>query len=414
MQRRDASPFDGWDLLCFHAAMPAAASPDLDTLLSRLRALAPLVEGEAAASERARTLTPKLVEAIVESDLMLAALPHEVAGAELSAPELMALVEELARQDGSTGWCFGMNGIVTGIAAAMLPEEGRAQIFDARAPGRTLLAGGFPPQGRAERTGDAWTVRGHFRFGSGCRHAHAMVCTCVEIVDGAVRTQDGVLAMRSFVLLPDQIRIEDNWQAAGLEGTASCDYHADEVRVPDELSFASGTTFAPHRGRGLYRLPLLSLAGAPHAGFALGVGRRALEEIAEHASWRQRLGSRSLLAERPAFQQGFGRANARLRAARALVLETLQALHEPVRRGEAVPLRARADAAAATTNAYEAAVEAASFAFRAGGGAVLFRSGRLQRCFRDIQAGAQHIVVSDESYERAAQVWLGVGEPQML
>jgi len=72
------------------------------------------------------------------------------------------------------------------------------------------------------------------------------------------------------------------------------------------------------------------------------------------------------------------------------------------------------EAAAATTNAYEAAAEAASFAFRAGGGAVLFRSGRLQRCFRDIQAGAQHIVVSDESYERAAQLWLGVGEPQML
>jgi alkylation response protein AidB-like acyl-CoA dehydrogenase len=220
--------------------------------------------------------------------------------------------------------------------------------------------------------------------------------------------------MRSFVLSLDQIRLDDNWNVAGLEGTASCDYHADSVLVPDELSFSSGTTFAPLRGRSLYSLPLLSLAGAPHAGFALGVGRRALEEIAEHAGWRQRLGSRAALADRPAFQQAFGRANAHLRAARALVLETLQALHEPIRRGDPVPLNARADAAAATTNAYESAVEAATFAFRAAGGAALFRSGRLQRCFRDIQAGAQHIVVSDESYERAAQVWLGVGEPQML
>jgi alkylation response protein AidB-like acyl-CoA dehydrogenase len=394
--------------------MDGAAAPDYETLLSRLRALAPLVEGEAAESERARTLTPKLVEAVVETDLMLATLPHEVGGAERSAPELATLFEELARQDGSTGWCFGMNGIITGIAAAMLPEAGRAHVFDARPPGRTLLAGGFPPQGRAERTRDGWTIRGHFHFGSGCRHAHAMLCTCIELVDGAVRMQGSTPAMRSFVLSLDQIRIDDNWNVAGLEGTASCDYHADSVLVPDELSFSSGTTFAPLRGRSLYSLPLLSLAGAPHAGFALGVGRRALEEIAEHAGWRQRLGSRAALADRPAFQQAFGRANAHLRAARALVLETLQALHEPIRRGDPVPLNARADAAAATTNAYESAVEAATFAFRAAGGAALFRSGRLQRCFRDIQAGAQHIVVSDESYERAAQVWLGVGEPQML
>ncbi len=39
---------------------------------------------------------------------------------------------------------------------------------------------------------------------------------------------------------------------------------------------------------------------------------------------------------------------------------------------------------------------------------------RLQRCLRDIQAGSQHIVASDESWERFGQVWLGVGEPAMV
>ena len=54
------------------------------------------------------------------------------------------------------------------------------------------------------------------------------------------------------------------------------------------MSFVS-STLAAQRGRSLYALPLLSLAGAPHAGFALGVGKRALEESATHAGWRQRL-----------------------------------------------------------------------------------------------------------------------------
>jgi alkylation response protein AidB-like acyl-CoA dehydrogenase len=392
----------------------AGTPPSLDELLARLRAIAPVVEDEAAASERARTLTPRVVETVVGTGLLLATLPREVGGAELRAPDLVVLFEELARQDGSTGWCFGMNGIVSGIAAATLRESGRADVFDGRPPGRTLLAGGFPPQGHAQREGDAWRVSGHFRFGSGCRHAHGMVATCVELVDGEPRMEDGMPAMRSFVVDPEQIRIEDNWHVAGLEGTASCDYHVDAARVPDERSFPSGTTFAPRRGHGLYTLPLLSLAGAPHAGFALGVGRRALEEIAAHATWRQRLGSASTLADRPAFQQGYARMHTRLRAARALVLETLEALHEGLVRGGPVPLGVRADAAAATTHAYECAAEAATLAFRAAGGSALFRSGRLQRCFRDIQAGSQHIVVSDESYERAAQVWLGIAEPRML
>ena len=414
MDSPDRSPFDEQGCLCFHAAVPPTRPAELDDFLARARALAPLVEAEAAESERARTLTPKTVEALVEADLIRAALPREVGGSELPAHALVELVEEISRQDGSTGWCFGMNTIVSGIAAAMLPEAGRREVFDGRPPGKTLLAGGFPPMGSCERVADGWRVRGHFRFGSGCRHAHAMVCTCVEIEDGTARMDGRAPAMRAFVLPPEQVRIDDNWDVAGLEGTASCDYHVDDVVVPDTLSFSSGMSFAPLRGRSLYALPLLSLAGAPHAGFALGVGRRALEEIAEHATGRQRLGSAAPLADRPAFQQHFGRATAHLRAARALALESLQVLHDHAARGQGVPLHARAEAAVATTNAYESALEAATFAFRASGAAVLFRTGRLQRCFRDIQAGSQHIVVSDESFERAAQVWLGVGEPQML
>jgi len=394
--------------------MPTERPPELGPLLDRVRALAPLVEAEAPESERARTLTPRTVEAMTETGILCASLPRELGGCELPAAALVELYEEVARQDGSTGWCFGMNGVVTGITAASLPDAGCKTVFEARPPGHTLLAGGFPPQGRAERVGDDWRVSGHFGFGSGCRHAHYLVCTCVEFEGGAPRVEAAGPAMRSFVLAPEQVSIEDNWHATGLEGTGSCDYRLEATRVPDELSFPSGIRLAPQRGHSLFSLPLLSLAGAPHAGFALGTGRRALEEIAAHATWRQRLGSASRLAERASFQQGFGRARTQLQAARSLVLQSLEALHHHLETDGSVPLSARADAASATTNAYEQATAAATFAFRAGGGAAVYRGVRLQRCFRDIQTGSQHIVVSDESFERAAQVWLGVGEPQML
>jgi alkylation response protein AidB-like acyl-CoA dehydrogenase len=389
------------------------AGPASTDLLTLARSLAPVVESEAEASEAAATLTPKCVEALRDSELLRAFLPREVGGFERPTIELVALVEEIARQDGSTGWCFGMNGIVSGIASGALPEAGLERVFGARPPGRTLLAGGFPPQGRATREGGSWRVSGHFRFGSGARHADFLVCTAIELEGDVPRMDGSIPAMRSFVVPRDAVRLEDNWDVAGLQGTGSVDYHLDDRLVADDMSFVS-SSLATRRGHSLYSVPLLSLAGAPHAGFALGVGKRALEEIATHATWRQRMGSSAPLAERPAFQQGFARARTRLRSARALVLQSFDALSRAALSQSGATLAERAETAAATTNAYESALEAASFAFRAAGGSALFRSNRLQRCLRDIQAGSQHIVVSDESWERMGQVWLGVAEPQML
>jgi alkylation response protein AidB-like acyl-CoA dehydrogenase len=114
------------------------------------------------------------------------------------------------------------------------------------------------------------------------------------------------------------------------------------------------------------------------------------------------------------FQNGFAQAQTRLRAARLLAFESYGAMWSTHTSGQPVSLAQRADATAATTYAYNVSVEVAEFAFRAAGGAALFRDQRLQRCFRDIQAGSQHIVPSEETWERVGQAYLGVGTPAMI
>lgn len=394
--------------------MPSISSKadDESAFLDAAKSVSAVVQEEAHASEAARTLTPRCVAAVVDAGILRAFLPRELGGALLEAQELVPIIEELASQDGSTGWCFGMNGLITGISSAMLPDSGIDEVFAARPPGETLIAGGFPPIGRCERTTDGWKVSGHFRFGSGCRHSHYMLASCLELKNGEAYMDGRVPAMRSFVVPIDEVRIEDNWRVAGLEATASCDYHLDEAHVPDHRSY-SASSFLPQRGTSLYRLPLLALAGAPHAGFALGVGKGALDEIGKHAVWRHRLGAASPLAQRGTFQTGYARSRTQLRAARSLVVESLEALTNTAADKE-VTFTLRADAMAATTHAYETATDVATFAFRAAGGAALLREHRLQRFFRDAHAGAQHVIVSDESWERVAQVWLGLGEPLLI
>ena len=58
--------------------------------------------------------------------------------------------------------------------------------------------------------------------------------------------------------------------------------------------------------------------------------------------------------------------------------------------------------------ATEVAVEAASQAFRYGGGRALYNTSVLQRCLRDLNAAAQHFMVNDTSYENHGQFMLGM------
>ena len=63
---------------------------------------------------------------------------------------------------------------------------------------------------------------------------------------------------------------------------------------------------------------------------------------------------------------------------------------------------------AAATLATETAVECCTLAFRFSGGTALHATSPLQKCLRDVNAAAQHIIVNDISYENYGQFLLGV------
>ena len=68
-----------------------------------------------------------------------------------------------------------------------------------------------------------------------------------------------------------------------------------------------------------------------------------------------------------------------------------------------LPARMRASAAYST----EEAAGVVSQAFRFGGGTAMYNSHVLQKCLRDINAAAQHQMVSDRAYENHGQFALG-------
>ena len=116
----------------------------------------------------------------------------------------------------------------------------------------------------------------------------------------------------------------------------------------------------------------------------------------------------SLLASRPTVQRAIARADLQLRAARALAIEVFEDVWATVSSGGVVTPRMHCDTRAVATFATEVALDVTESAFRYAGGRALFLSHALQRCWRDMNAAAQHFVVSDVAYENHGQFLLGV------
>lgn len=379
-----------------------------ESLLARARRLAPLVEGAARAGEAERNLRPEVAAALAQLGAYTLLVPRALGGAELAPGDAMAVIEELARQDGSAGWCAGTGAVTAAVVAGRVDAETAREIF---APGaQTICAGGLVPSGRAEPVAGGYRISGRFRFASGIRFATTAVGGCIVYDGDRPRARaDGLPEMLVFCTAPERIEIDDDWEVAGLEATGSCDFRADDLFVPEGATFS---LLDPGRAapRSLAALPVQSVAFVTHSGFALGVGRRALDEVRELARAKQRLGSAAPLAESPAFLARWARADTRLRAARLLALDALAQLWEEQQRTGAVGAARESELASAVLLASDAAAHATQVALRAGGAHAIFRSEPLQRCFRDLHAGRQHIAVAEEGWERVGRSAFATGD----
>jgi alkylation response protein AidB-like acyl-CoA dehydrogenase len=140
-----------------------------------------------------------------------------------------------------------------------------------------------------------------------------------------------------------------------------------------------------------------------HFGIALGVARRALDEVTVQAIEKSRGRPPSLLATQAPFQFSLGKAELELAAARALAIAILSAAWEQAAAGSVPPPAMQAEVRAAACYVTEVAQRVTTVAFQAMGGGALFDTNPLQRCFRDVYAAGQHFMMSQSSFRALGQ-----------
>jgi alkylation response protein AidB-like acyl-CoA dehydrogenase len=218
-------------------------------------------------------------------------------------------------------------------------------------------------------------------------------------------TQGAPLTLQALAPRAD-FRILDNWHVAGMRGTGSTDYEAEDLFIPAEMTFRMFLD-DPRHPAPLFRLPGAFFAAAI-AVVPLGIARSAIDGLARLAATKPASRGRSPLREQPAALYAVAKAQALVESASLYLQDAIAAVWNSVQAGEAVGLAQRAQTRRAAVHAAEASAEAVDLCTVAAGGHALFESEPFERALRDVRATLGHIVLARGAMEDAGRPAFGL------
>ena len=136
-------------------------------LVARARELAPAIAATADKAERIRRIPEPLLDELHAARLFRMLYPRSVGGDEVEPATYIDAVGELARADGSVGWCVSIANSI-GLFAPYLDLDAARTVFG---DPRSTCAWGPPNDCRGTAVPNGYRVSGRWDFASGCRHA---------------------------------------------------------------------------------------------------------------------------------------------------------------------------------------------------------------------------------------------------
>jgi indole-3-acetate monooxygenase len=387
-------------------AMTTETAREAPAPLELARALAPRIRERAAEIEAARQLPPDLVMDIATAGLFKVAVSRAEGGLGADIITTLRVIEEVARADGSTGWCLAM-GINTFRQSAQFAPDVRRKLFHGDPVG--VSAGSANPRGRAVAMPGGYRVTGHWFFASGCMHSALLHGAC-KVFDGDTprRRPNGDQEVRIAYFHPKSgARIIDTWNVSGMRGTGSHDIEVEDLFVPEEHTFSALDWRARVTGP-MNRMHGFDLAGCGFCCVGLGVARAAIDEFVELAQVKVPRSSSELLRDRSIVQAQVGEAEAVLRSGRAFLFDTVGEMWETVLAGDVVTERQRSDLRMAMTHAAQSAARATHMVCVAAGTTSIFASSPLERYARDAEVVTRHNQLQFVNYEAVGRTVLGL------
>ena len=358
---------------------------DADAWLARVAEAGPVVESLAPEADRARRLTARAMAALHEQALFRLLLPAVYGGAEMTLPVLLPVVEAVARHDGSAAWCIAQGNGCASLSGFL--EPALAQEIWGRDPNGVLAWGPGKAEARAVEGGYSVTAR--TGFASGSHHATWLAAHCMVFEDdGSPRLDAGGVQENRTVLVPaDTVALSDGWDAVGLRGTGSDGFACDGLFVPEERTVVRATMIDDRPVvSSLHGMPLMSVYAIGFAAVALGLARGLFDAFVALAQDKRPRGARFTLKENPAVHEEVARADAKIRGARAFLVEAAEAGAADLAAEGRMSVDTLMTIRLAGTHAIHEAKAAVDPLFDTAGTGAVMASSPFERRFRDIRA----------------------------
>jgi indole-3-acetate monooxygenase len=374
--------------------------------VERAKDLAPLLESAAPAVEALRRLTPEVLAALIDGGFYRMLQPASLGGAELPIPAFMETIELIAGADASTAWCLTQC-CVCSMAAAYLDREAATEIFG---PSDGIVAWGPPAPSEARVVDGGYLVSGKWHFASGGHQASWLGGQSFVIErDGSPRRRSNGAPLIRMMLLPiAKVELGDAWRVMGLNGTGGDSYAVTNLFVPERHSFARDEASERKESGLLYRFSGSNVYAFGFAALALGIARKVLSSFIDVVNAKQPSGSKRTLRDNNAVHAEIGRAEARLRAARAYLYGTARETWDVVSNGAALCDPEKMQIRLASTWAIHEAAKVVDTAYQRAGATAIFADNAFERRFRDMHTVTQQLQGRISFYENVGQVLLGL------
>lgn len=363
---------------------------DFAGLMAHVKKIGPILEENAEDNDKLGRLNDATMEALRPLRMSHIFAAEENGGAQLSPTQGLRLIEAITYHSGSAGWVSMVHACVSAMAAAFLPDSAIDRLF---APGTdNRFSGQGAPMGMLKKVEGGYLLNGKWSYASGIYHA-TWSHSAALVDDGTgkpAKDEKGDVIVLCAHAPVGEHGLLGNWDVLGLRGTGSIDYDAKDVFIPEDLVFPI-LTAEPQRLKEFFSLGVIGLAAIGHSGWAIGVSRRMMDEIAGFA--RSKTGRSGMIGESDKFWFEFGRAEARVRAARAFLFEVWRDVEASIEAGQRVSTRQLSLIHLAKSEVHEAGVEGCMFAVRAAGGAGI-RATVMQRIFREMMTAASHFTIN--------------------
>jgi alkylation response protein AidB-like acyl-CoA dehydrogenase len=129
----------------------------VDSLLDKVKDIAPIIRAHAEETEQARRLARPVVEAMLKAGLYDMARPQALGGLELDPVSMFKVVEAVARQDSAAAWNLQLS-LAVHWFLAWLPDEGAAEILAGQPD--VILGTSFTPAGQAVQVEGGYRLSG--------------------------------------------------------------------------------------------------------------------------------------------------------------------------------------------------------------------------------------------------------------